>query len=592
LFWAPANDFIGQRRILGAGAGTQFDTWADQQSLHSTPLIVFLEEPSRIDVLVDSRLVSSRSYPAGNVEVDTSSLPEGSYAVLIRIHQANGSVQEQQRFFIKNSQVPARAHPIIFGFAGVLANTEDNVPLSASRTFFYEVGTARRLSNTIALDVSALGTQHKSMIEGGGWLITGLARLRAAGLVSTSGDWGALLQVGTAGHGPFNMTLDLRRIWSRDGQPLIPLASSVSSFDVAPPAGVQLAVGSYTQATASIGFRLVNGFLSFVGSYRKDRSLPADYTLGPSLSLPVVTHNQIQIVMDASAQRSRDATAAFAGLRVLFSSKHLSVGGSAGVATQKDRSGTDVSETRAVGSVSAQWTGEGPANSQVSVEGDADRNIGSSTVHAEGLLTGPIGNFRADLLKNVEDSHMPQYNFSFQSGMAAGLDASTWGSRELEQSALIVSIGGDAQQASFTVIVDNVARGKVKVGHRLALFLPAYRTYKVRVVPSLAQNLSFDSAEREVTLYPGNVRNLSWSADSLVTLFGQAVLRNGSPIANALVQSVKGIAQTDGNGYFQIDVRQNDPITISTATNHSCTLNTGKIVPNNDFASIGKVICQ
>src|SRR6478735_1345492 len=28
MFWAPGNDFIGQRRIIGAGVGTQFDTWA------------------------------------------------------------------------------------------------------------------------------------------------------------------------------------------------------------------------------------------------------------------------------------------------------------------------------------------------------------------------------------------------------------------------------------------------------------------------------------------------------------------------------------------------------------------------------------
>ena len=360
LFWAPANEFIGQRRILGGGIGTQFDTFADHEALSSTPLIVFLAEPGRIDIVVDGRLVSSRSYPAGNVEVDTSGLAEGSYPVLLRIRHPNGSVEEQRRFFVKNSHVPARDHPIVYAYAGFLANTKANEPISPSSTFFYEIGAARRLSNILALDVTALGTQHKAMIEGGGWLVSGPARLRAAGLVSSSGDWGALLELGTAGRGPFTMNIDIRRIWSRNAAPLVPLPSSVTTFDAAPPAGLELALGSYTQATASIGVRLANGFLSFIGSYRKDQSLRPDYTLGPSLTLPVVTHDAMQVVFDASAQRSRSTSAAFAGLRVLFSSRHMSVGGTLGLASQTEGHETNASVIRTIGSVSAQWSQRTP----------------------------------------------------------------------------------------------------------------------------------------------------------------------------------------------------------------------------------------
>ena len=124
LFWAPGNDFIGQRRIIGAGVGTQFDTWANSSHFIGTPLILFLAQPSRVEILVDGRLMSARSYPAGNVDLDTSGLPEGSYSLLLRIHQANGSVREERRFFVKNQDAPPVGHPIYYAYAGMLANTQ------------------------------------------------------------------------------------------------------------------------------------------------------------------------------------------------------------------------------------------------------------------------------------------------------------------------------------------------------------------------------------------------------------------------------------------------------------------------------------
>lgn len=593
LFWAPANEFVGQRRILGAGIGTQFDTWADHESLRSTPLVVFLPDPARIDVVVDARLVSSRSYPAGNVEVDTSGLAEGSYPVLLRIEHANGSVEEQRRFFVKNSQVPATGHPIFYAYAGVLANTRKDEPISPSNTIFYEAGAARRLTNNIALDVEALGTQHKAMVEAGGWLLHSGARLRAAGLVSSAGDWGALVQLATAASGPFSMSLDVRRIWSRDGGPLIPLPSSITSFDVAPNVGVQLANGSYTQATASLGLRLANGFLSVVGSYRKDRHFPADYTIGPNLSMPLITRNDVQLVFEASAERTRTTTAAFAGLRLLLSSGHSAIGARIGYASQQDKSGSEPSNSRLVGNVSEQLSEQTAGGTLMNIEADADRNITSSTVHAEGLISSRLGELRADLLQSLEgDRERPQYNLAFQSGLAIGASASIWGSRELEQSAIIVSVRGDAKDAAFTVLVDDTPRGKVVVGHHLALFVPAYRSYRVRLVPTASESISFDTAEHDVTLYPGNVRTLSWSADSYFTIFGQALSPNGSPLGNALVESPKGIAETDPNGYFQIDLRNGDPVKIKDDGNRSCQLSLGKVTPKDDFASVGKVICE
>ncbi|MFL6775197.1 MAG: CS1-pili formation C-terminal domain-containing protein, partial [Sphingomicrobium sp.] len=585
------SEFTGQRRILGAGVGTQFDTSADQESLHGTPMILFLARPARVELLVDGRLVGSRSYAAGNNELDTSGLSDGSYSVLLRIEEGNGNVREERRFFVKNAQIAPIGHPIFHAYAGTLANTEHNRPLSASSTFYYQLGSAWRLNNNFALDVAALGTQHKAMVQAGGWFIKGNVRLRAAALASTSGDSGALVQVSTGGHGPLNINFDIRRIWSHDGGPLIPLPVYASTFDTNPATGVQLANGSYVQATGSLGLRIENGFLSVVGSYRKDRNFRADYSIGPSVSWPVVSRDRLQVVLEASAQRTRTTTAAFAGARILVTSGHMSMTSTLGRGFEDNGVGAGGRVSRAVSNFTGQYSHETDGQTQINLEGGLDRNISASSLHAGGIVAGQFGNLRADVLHQLEGRNSTQYDLAFQSGMALGGRSAILGARNPDQSAVIVSLGGDRSGTPFTILIDDVARGRVRVGERMSFYLPAYRTYKVRLVPTEASATGVDGGERSVTLYPGNVHTLSWRAETYITVFAQAVGQDRAPIANALVQSRKGVAQTDENGYFQIDVGSDDAITIA-SKDGPCHVNLGKVAVKNDFASLGKVVCE
>ena len=592
LFWAPGNEFIGQRRIIGAGVGTQFDTSVDRETLQASPLIVFLAQPARVELLVDGRLVSSRPYPAGNIDLDTLALPHGSYPVILRIHQLNGSVREERRFFVRSAQVAPLGHPVYYAYAGVLANTRRHQPISPSSTFYYQAGTARRLTNNFALDAAVMGTQRKAIAQAGAWLIKGQARVRGAALLSTAGDAGALVQASKAGGGRLNISFDLRRIWSRDDKPLIPLASHANSFDISGSEGIQLTNGSYTQATANVGYRLGSIYLSMTGSYRKDRHLRADYTIGPSLNLPVVNRGHMQLVFEATAQRTRTTTAGFAGFRALFTSRQLSMLGRLGTGIQSERNGTGTSTARAVSSFSAQYSHETEGGTSINLEGGAERNVDSSTIHAGTNLNSRFGALRGGVLHNLEGKGGTQYDVTFQSGMALGSHAASFGGRDIEQSAVVISLGGNAPKSLFKVLVDDVDRGQVKIGQRLSLFMPAYRTYRIRLIRAAPDTVSFDDAAREVTLYPGNVQYLSWRAETYFTVFAQAISTKGTPISNALVQTAKGIAETDANGYFQIDMRRDDPITIATAERPTCRIKLGNVVVKNDFASVGKVVCQ
>jgi outer membrane usher protein FimD/PapC len=245
-----------------------------------------------------------------------------------------------------------------------------------------------------------------------------------------------------------------------------------------------------------------------------------------------------------------------------------------------------------VGELSAQYSHESQDGTLLNLEAGADRNIDSSNLNAGAMLYSRFGNIRADLLQSVEGGGGTQYGLSYESGIAMTSNGASLGGRDLQQSALIVTLRGDSPDAAFNVLVDEVVRGRLRPGQRLSLFVPGYRTYKVRLVPAAATAVSYDSATRDVTLYPGNVKLLEWRAESFFTVFAQAISATGIPIADALVQTPKGISETDSNGYFQIDVRRGDPITINGAGGQSCVVKLPDIHVKNDFASAGKVVCS
>ena len=590
LFWAPGIDLIGQRRIVGVGVGTQFDTRADRDNLSGTPIVLFLSQPARVDILVDGRLVGSRAYEVGNDVLDTSGLPDGSYPLLLRIHEASGAVREEHRFFVKNAQIAPVGQPLYFAYAGLLANTRRGAPISFSRTPYYQVGTARRLSGAFAIDGAIIGTDKKAIAEAGGWFLSPVARIRAAALVSSAGDRGALLQVQSANIGGFDFNLDLRRISSSDGKPLLPLPSSFGSFAGAQPTAAQIG-GAYTQSSGSVGYRLGSAYLSVIGSFRKDRGVQSDYTIGPQFEWPVISRFGFQLTVEANAQRTRNTRAGFVGFRVLSNLGRVSFSNSTGYSSLSSRDRSSPSSRRAIGSFGAGYTYEGEDRTTASVSGGIDRSLDSTVGHVGGYAYTRFGNARGDVLRDFGGKGGVQYGLTLQTGLALGGKDVALGGRDVNESALIVTVAGPAD-FPFEVLVNDQPRGRITSGQRLPLFLQPYRSYRVRLKPLNAAAVSYDGAARLVTLYPGNVEHLDWRVARMFTVFGQAVSADGRPVAGAMIQSRHGVGESDSRGYFQVDVGESEPIRFTQAAGGSCEVDLAAVKPVNDFASLGKVVCR
>ena len=589
LFWAPGVDLTGRRRIAGLGFTTQFDTREDSKSLEATPLVVFLRQASRVEVLIDGRLVTSQTYDAGNRSIDVSSMPDGSYPVVLRIREPDGSVRDERRFFVKNAAIAPLGEQVYFAYAGLLANTRANRPISLSKTLYYQVGTARRLNEALAVDVAVLGTKDDAIGQAGAWLLTDIARVRAAALASVDGDKGLLFQLGSAGAGPLNFSFDLRRVWSPSGEPLIPLPNYVDTFGSTPLIGGQSVSGSYAQASGSVSLAIGDALVGVTGTYRRDRGAKADYGIGPSLSWPVINRGGLQVVLAADAQRSRETTAAFGGVRVFFSRGSFSTLSTTGYASVQSRGGRDAA--RNVGSFSAQWSHFDDDRTQLGAEAAVQRDVQTTVARASARADTRLGSARVDVLHNLEGRGGTQYGLSFQTGLASGGRVFGLGGRDLNQSAIIASLDGSSE-AAFDVLVDDVVRGRLGAGSRLPIFLEGYRSYRVRLRPIAGSAVAFDGAEKLVTVYPGNVQQVRWTADRLVTVFGQAVDQDGKPLVDAFIAVARGIGQTDANGYFEIDASLGDTLVLTSAAGTACKVPLAGLETASDYARVGRVICK
>ena len=590
LFWAPGLDLTGQRRIAGVGIATQFDTRIDRDSLRGTPLLLFLNQPARVEFLIDGRLVASNLYSAGNNQLDTSALPDGAYPLVLRIREASGAVREERRFFVKNAQIAPVGKPLYFAFAGVLANTRRHSPLSLSKSLYYQVGTARRLSRAFAVDVSLVGTDRKAMVETGAWVISKVARARLAGLASTSGDRAVLVQLGSASFNNMSFNFDLRRIWSRSGTSLLPAPDFIDDFRAGPPVRAQLGNGSYTQATGSFTYQRGAALFSLIASYRKDQGSRPDFSIGPSAQWLIVNRPGLQLSIEADAQRTRSTRSAFFGIRLLHTAGSFSTFSTSGYRNVRSLGEGASSTARLVTSITGQYYHEDADRTQVSASAGFDRTTDLTSVHADTSVYSRLGNVKADVLHDFGGPL--QYGISLQTGAAVDRRDFAVGGRDVQESALVARVESVDPNIRYDVLVDEQPLGQVSGGGELPIFLQPYRLYKVRLRPVGAPSVWYDTAIHDVTLYPGTVKHLSWRVEPLATLFGRAVEANGAPVASASVQSRRGVGETDENGYFQIDSTSGDSLLFTRGDGTTCRVDVGELRSNASFVPMGKVLCH
>ena len=582
--WAPGNDLTGRRKLIGVGLETQIDTRLDKDELIGSPLVVYLDQRSRVDVVRDGRILNSAIYEAGNQQLDTSNLPDGSYEIVLRIAEPGRPAREERRFFTKSRRIPSLGRTDFFVFGGMQVSDLDPGSLAPSRHPFFEAGAARRLSAAWALEGSVQASDRGGSAELAATWLTRFAQLRAAAVADANGRYGGILQVSSTGSGRLNFNFDLRHTEGRSGASDLPLAP----FDrFAAPDLSRL--GSYSQASGIVSYGVANLRVLGAFSYRDEQRQQASYSVGPSVEWDLLRRGQVTLTMRGDMAATDRGTTEFAGLSLRLvggRSSLTALGGARHSTVPRDELGNG-----ATGSLAGSVTTDA-AGGELALGAGYDHEPRQDGLVLTSEFRHPLGTLSGDFDRTSGNGSADgQYSIGLQTTIAAGAGGIRLAGKTTTGSMIVARINGARDGDSFDVLVDDQVMGTIVGNRPLALALPTYRAYQVRIRPTGKDLPAYDSSPRNVGLYPGAVTRVTWQVAPVTIRFGRLIAPDGTPLAHASITG-KGVgSETDSDGNFQVEAADDALLTVTLANGRSFTTTLPPGRAKNGIARLGAVAC-
>ncbi len=596
--WAPGDDISGLRKLIGVGVESQIDTRLDKDELRGSPVVVYLDQRARVDIVRDGRVLGSAIYEAGNQQVDTSNLPDGSYEIVLRIEEPGQPTREERRFFSKSRRIPSPGRMDFFAFAGLQVQDVDRGSLSPSQHPYVSAGAVRRLGRNWALEGDLQASDESASAELAATWLTPLVQVRAAAVADLDGTHGGILQVSSAGSSQLNFNFDIRRIEAsradagaaRRAGPALPADPSARppvSFTALEPLAV---AGSYSQVDGIVSYSLAS--LRFLGtfSYRDDDAAErARYSIGPSIEWDVLRKGPFTVTLRGDMTATERGSSGFAGVSLRLLGGRSSVTALAG-ARESDLTGDTLGQGP-VAALSGAWS-PSFAGGQMALGAGYEHQPKQDDLVLSSQFRHRLGSLTGDLVHTDGPSAATtQYSLGFQTTVAAGAGAVQVAGKTSTQSLIVVRVGGAHAGDTFDVLVNDQRVGTITGAAPLTLAMPAYRAYRVRIRPTGKDLLAYDSSPRAVSLYPGTVAKLDWKVAPVTIKFGRLMAPDGTPVAGASITG-KGVwSETDADGYFQIEAPDDAALAVTTKDGRSfaATLPAGRATEG--IARLGAVVC-
>lgn len=587
-FWINSSTIIGRKKVLGAGVQTQLDTRIDREAAYGTPLIVFLDQQSKVSIVRDGRLISTKIYEAGSQRLETSGLADGSYEVVLQIEPLSGGLRQERRFFSKNRALPTLGRRALSAHAGLLVdNTGENF-LEITGTPFAQASIGIRKSKSLALEATVFATGEIGVVEAGAYLLTSSATLKFSGIGSTDGSYGAMLQVHSEGDSRFNYNFDLRHINASGSQNIF---QQDQNFDPArDPAVGLLPGGAISQASGTVGLSLRGAQVLGSASYRRDAAGQSNYSFGPSVRWDFYQHDRFRLTLNGDVVFTDRGESGFLGVSLNMFGDRASISSSAGV--RRSALGRKETETGVVSSLFGSWQNTGESGRDIRLSGGYNRDLGQSAVSASANVRSAALQLTGDISHGqFSGRNATQYSGGFSTTVSANADAVELDSRATSESVLIVRIDGASPTDRFDVLVNGAEVGLVSQDKAFSLALPTYHKYSVRIRPDEGGLVHYDGASKEISVFPGSVVSLNWDIKPLKVVFGRLVSSAGAPVPNASLVGEGGIGQTDEHGYFQIETVSGSELDVLLADGRpfKITLPPGDI--GSRFQKVGDLAC-
>ena len=562
VMWSPGTEIGSPRRFVGGGVESQIDTRLDKDTITGSPLVLYLQQRARVDVLRDGRLLSSAIYDPGNQRIDSSNFPDGSYDVTLHIEEPGRTPRDERRFFSKSRQVPSLGRKDLFLFGGLLLGDASAIPIKRAEGAYINGGLVIRANRNWAFGGTFELAGSVASGELSATYLTSFAQVRAAAIANTGGGLGGIMQVASAGISPFNFNFDLRRVVKDQdrcpqdfdrGSPVVGNPDgSVGSFDPR---------GSYSQVGGLVSYNFAKLRFLGTGFYREEAGQKPQYSIGPALEWDVLRRGRLTLTVRGDVTLTERGNAGFAGMSLQLlgpRSTYAALAGARMSSIHEDDRGDG-----AMAAISGSWANT-VAGGELSTSASLEHQPGRENAILSGQFRHPGGSLSLDVAHtDVSRFDATQYSLGFQTTFAAGAGHLQVTGKTTSDSLLLARVDGANAQDTFEVLVDEQPAGTLVGAKPVALALPGYRKYSVRIRPTSERLLAYDSAARAVALYPGTVAKVEWKTAPITLKAGRLVNPDGSPVCGALLTVPGAWAETDDQGFFQIEAPDEVELTVS-----------------------------
>ena len=501
-------DFIGTEELIGARYSTSLKVRTDLDYARGSPIQVFLSSRSLVNIFKDGRIISTNFYDAGNQLLDTSNLPEGAYDVEIQITELGGSPRVIRRFFTKTPRIPPLDVDLYYIEAGGITQIGKGISFPESQgVFTIRGGYSHRLRDDLGLDLAGAFAESELVTEAGLYYLRPQYSVQPKVLLGFNGDYGVSVY-GFGRYKNLSGSYTLRRVWSDNHRD--------------PSDDYHLIKSATVDHNINLNHPLYGGQINLNLSINKrgDASTTNTTSLSYDKALYRGLHNQIDLSTEYTVDDSDKLFFVKVNWRRTVERLTHNAYGDLRVEDREDRDATYLRT-----GYNGTWNDGELYPNDVQLRWDANVDRFRQDVGVEGSINGHFGRSRVALEHRSDDNSGDRtvYIGSFSSSIAGEQKKVGWGGKQSAQAALLLHIEGNATDAWFDIYINNRKHGQAKVGQTVSVPVRAYETYEVKLKDRGTDFIAFDSAPKEVTLYPGNVKHFTWQADALKVMIGRIV---------------------------------------------------------------------
>ncbi|MEM9605707.1 MAG: TcfC E-set like domain-containing protein [Pseudomonadota bacterium] len=538
LFRSRSFGLVNSIDVIGGRIASSLNTRLDLEQIAGSPIALFLQRRSVVQIRRDGRLLSSKAYPAGNQLIDSQTLPAGAYEIELTIIDPVSGERRENRFFVKSNELPPVGEDIYHVEFGCTWQSETNTQFlpNCDRPAMATASYSRRMTGHTALAANLAASGHRVLLGAGGNLMLPHLKVRGTAHLGTRGERGLQIQASTT-IGRLTAAVNASRLWDDAAarRPTTLLSEPFRALDV---------TLNYSWRRLQLSARY--SFSHLLLSNRRVQ------LFSPSARMNLGRFRGFNVSWSTEATHTDGSTQVLMSLLWLRNRKDWDIAANTGVSGERPPRdvGPDVL-------VQSTWRDNDRWRDDVTVTAKAGKNRSTTTAGLDAEYTGRWGEFGAlgtwgrSASGETEVTHGGSFSFG-----AAYDDQRRWhlGDTEQGSAAVVVELDGAPVGETFDVVINRAIVGEVAIGSERLFSLAPYRQHSIELRAKDDKIMEYDQQARVVTLFPGHVSRQVWRVAPAYVLIASVVDFDGQIIESARIEGGMNPAIVDDGGVFQLEV--------------------------------------